>query len=120
MSRARTALHTISHCAAAFAVFMKGLEKADHFSHTWPFVMAFWFFAVLILLFTVFHRRVEGIWKLAPSFVSLVEAAVFALVAVYTFRQGKHLLPYAWSAVSLAYVAVSIKLYVRPPKHAQP
>jgi hypothetical protein len=119
MNRDKEGWRTISHYIAAFVAFMKGLDKVDHFSHAWPFVMAFWFFAALILLFTVLHRRIERIWALAPSFVSLVEAAVFALVAVYTFRQGKHLLPYAWSTVSLAYVAVSIILYVVPRKHAQ-
>jgi hypothetical protein len=100
-------LVAFSHFMAAVAVFSKGIAKADDLSHNWPLVALFCSFGVLILLFALFHERIER----ASLLVSVLESIVLVAAGVSSLQHGQRLLPYAWFlAAALTVVAAVIQL----------
>ena len=65
---------------------------------------------VLLLLFARFHRRLHGsaISVHLDSAAFTIEAAVMGIIAALYFERGKHLLPWCYAGVTLAYISLAI------------
>lgn len=104
----------VSHLAAALAVFLKGISKADDLAHNWPLVVLCCTFGVLILAFVVFHHQIEKRWFRVAPLVSVLESVVAIALGAYSLGHGQRLLPYAWFLAGGSFAVAALVQWVAP------
>ena len=108
----------IAHALAGVVSFIKGIDKweQDHAG------IGLFFLVIGVLLFvaTLLHYRLAHRIKSFDSFVAGVEAVVMGLIAYSYFHDGKKALPFVYTAVSIAYVVLTIWFYRRDSHKSTP
>ena len=108
-------MEMIAHLCAGLSIFAKGIDKFEH-HHT--FVgFALVFTGLIAIVFSIYHKKIESTLGNIKYYIFGIEGVAMAFVGYSYYKDGSHLLHYAYYIVSiLFFIAIPVVYYMHQSK----
>jgi predicted MFS family arabinose efflux permease len=104
-------METIAHLCVGLSIFMKGIDKFEH-HHTLISLMLV-LAGLMVIVFSIYNKKIESTLGQIKYYIFGIEGIVMALIGYSYFKDGYHLLHYAYYVVSvLFFIAIPVTYFL--------
>lgn len=108
-------MRKIAHVLAGFVILIHAFEKFEQNEPSYPYLTIA---GIVFMLVAIFHHHIGRRFPYVDSLFLVIEAAVYAMIALEYFYAGKKWLPWAWVFATIANLAFAfIKGHKSRKKH---